>query len=80
MELGFCVTLTPTTFFYPGRVEEGVAVGLINYPRFPTTPEVIKERAVAVATQLMADLCQWSASVVTPLETIWLSNRPKDNK
>jgi hypothetical protein len=80
MEKGLCVTVTPTTFVYTAGAEEGVAVGLVNYPRFPHTPDEIKVRALAVAERLMADLCQWSALVVTPVETIWLTTRQEDNK
>ena len=77
-EEGLCVTLTPTTFIYTGGAEEGVAVGHINYPRFPRSPEEVTERAVRTAKQLMEDLCQGSCSVVTPIETIWLTRRPGD--
>lgn len=32
-EEGLCVTVTPTTYVYTGGEEDGVIVGLINYPR-----------------------------------------------
>lgn len=76
-EDGLCVTVTPTTFVYTAGAEEGVAVGFVNYPRFPTTPAALKERALRVASRLMRDLCQWSALVVTPTETVWLNCRPE---
>lgn len=76
-EEGLCVTLTPTTFIYTAGAEEGVAVGFVNYPRFPTTPEAIWDRAVKVAETLMNDLCQWSALVVGPNETRWINRRPE---
>ncbi|HVL13572.1 MAG TPA: hypothetical protein VM529_13475 [Gemmata sp.] len=79
-EDGLCVTVTPTTFVYTAGAEEGVAVGLVNYPRFPKTPADIKARALKVAEQLMDDLCQWSALVVTPEETVWLTRRPEGAK
>ena len=78
MEDGLCVTVTPTTFVYTAGAEEGVAVGLVNYPRFPTTLEALRERAEKVAQRLMTDLCQWSALIVTPTETVWLNARPED--
>ena len=78
MEEGLCVTLTPTTFIYTAGAEEGVAVGFINYPRFPKTPGVIWGRAVEVAERLMVDMCQHSACVVGPDETLWLTRRPGD--
>lgn len=34
---GLCVTVTPTKFIYTKRWEPGCIVGLINYPRFPST-------------------------------------------
>lgn len=77
VEEGLCVTLTPTEFIYTAGAESGVAVGFVNYPRFPKCPEDIKARALKVAARLMADLCQWSALVVTPTETVWLNNRPE---
>lgn len=76
-EQGLCVTVTPTTFVYTAGAEEGVAVGFVNYPRFPTTLGALKSRAIQVAERLMTDLCQWSALVVTPVETVWLNNRPE---
>ena len=78
-EDGLCVTLTPSEFIYTAGMESGVAVGLVNYPRFPSTPEQIEARAIVVAQQLMVDLYQWSALVVTPTRTIWLNNRPEQD-
>lgn len=78
LEEGLCVTATPTTFVYTGGAEDGVAVGFINYPRFPKTPPEIVARALVVAERLMNDLCQLSASVVGPAETAWLTRRKED--
>jgi hypothetical protein len=36
-ELGWCVTVTPTTYVYKGGEEAGFIVGAINYARFPTS-------------------------------------------
>lgn len=77
-EEGLCVTLTPTTFIYTAGAEEGVAIGMVNYPRFPKTPNELRARACKVADRLMADLCQWSALIVTPDETLWLNQRPEE--
>lgn len=77
-ERGMCVTVTPTTFVYTAGAEDGVAVGFVNYPRFPSGADEIVARALEIAQNLMADLCQWSALVVTPVETIWLNNRPQN--
>jgi hypothetical protein len=44
-----CVTVTPTTFVYTNGREEGAIIGLINYPRFPTTRKKIKQIAEDIA-------------------------------
>lgn len=77
---GACVTVTPTDYVYTGGAEDGVIIGLINYPRFPKEPAELKARAVELANYLVAGMCQLSASVECPDETIWITNRPEDNK
>lgn len=79
-EEGLCVTVTPTTFVYTAGAEEGVAVGLVNYPRFPKSAGEIIARARVVAEALMIDLHQHSVLVVGPTETVWLTRRPEDEK
>ena len=73
-QVGLCVTLTPTEFLYTNGGEPGVAVGLINYPRFPSTPEAIREHALALAEKLRVGLGQWRVSVVMPDETVMLGD------
>lgn len=68
---------TPTTFVYTAGAEDGVEVGFVNYPRFPTTPDKLFDRALRVASRLMDDLCQWSALLAAPDKTVWLHRRPK---
>lgn len=80
LEEGLCVTVTPTTFIYTAGAEEGVAVGLVNYPRFPKPQTAIWDRAKRVAEQLMIDLYQHSALIVGPTETLWMTRRPEDVK
>lgn len=75
LDVGLCVTLEPTTFIYTGGEEAGVRIGLINYPRFPATPEAILEKARALAERLVEGLCQHSYSIVTPDETHWVTRR-----
>ena len=66
------VTLTKTEFIYVNGSEPGVIVGLINYPRFSTSVEAIKEKAIAIAQGLM-ELChQERVSIVYSDETIML--------
>lgn len=74
-KVGLCVTVTPTDFIYTGGEEAGFVIGLINYPRFPATPEIIEEHAVALANVLRVRLCQHSFSIVTDVNTYWFSER-----
>jgi len=62
--VGLCVTVTPTTFVYKGRSEPGAAIGLINYPRFPSALDAFRKRALDLAGMLK-ELCgQIRVSVV----------------
>lgn len=72
--VSLCVTVTPTKFVYKNGNEPGAAVGLINYPRFYSTPEQIREQALALADRLMKELGQYRVSVVFPGETVMLSS------
>jgi hypothetical protein len=74
--VGLCVTVEPTTYVYTGGEEQGVRVGLINYPRFPVEHDVLQGHARDLAQRLMVDLCQHSYSIVGPTETEWFSRRP----
>ncbi len=69
---GMCVTIRRERFIYTGGEEDGIAVGFQHYPRFPSNPDTIVKRAMEVTEGLMACLCQRTALVVTPVETIWL--------
>lgn len=77
MEIGLCVTVTPTEFIYTGGAESGVRVGLVNYPRFPATPEKLWETATLVAEALRVGLCQWSCLLVAPDKSKWINHRPE---
>lgn len=72
---GLCVTVEPTTFVYTGGEEAGFVVGLLNYPRFPTTPEAIDARAATVMTALLDGTHQHSALLVTPTLSTWITKR-----
>jgi hypothetical protein len=74
-EVGLCVTVTETHYVYTGGETSGVIVGLINYPRFPSTPEAIWTHAEALALKLIDGLGQESASIQSPDRTVWLSFR-----
>lgn len=74
-ETGMCVTLMPQSFIYTGGREEGFRVGFINYPRFPKEPGDIVARAHDLAQNLRVQLGQQSYSIVTPIETTWVTTR-----
>jgi hypothetical protein len=71
-----CVTVTPTHFVYTSDNEPGVAVGLINYPRFPSTPEVIGDHAIKLAEIYLKAFKQYKVCVVFPGQTVMLSQEP----
>jgi hypothetical protein len=74
-EIGFCVTVTPTTFIYTDGEEEGYIIGLINYPRFPMTPEQIWGHAEVLAERLRMEADQQSYTIQAPDKTVWYSWR-----
>jgi hypothetical protein len=69
---GLCVTVTATRFIYKNGSEPGIAVGLINYPRFPEEIASIRHKALALAERLMTEYRQMKVSVVFPNETVML--------
>lgn len=75
--IGLCVTVTETDFIYTGGAEAGVRVGLVNYPRFPCSPDELWLKAWQVAEALKRGLCQWSYLLVAPDKTRWYSDRPE---
>lgn len=74
-DVGMCVTVSPQTFIYTGGCEEGFCVGFINYPRFPKPAEDIIAAARDLANILLVHLGQHSYSIVSPIDTIWVSRR-----
>lgn len=71
---GLCVTIAPTDYIFTGGSEPGAAVGLINYPRFESTPEKIKATARELAQILMAECHQRSCTVLCTDDTEYLEN------
>lgn len=71
-EIGCCVSVTETTFIYTRGREPGVAVGFINYPRFPDNTDGIRAKAIELAELLMAAMGQQRVTVVMPDETVML--------
>lgn len=75
-EVGLCVTVEPVDFIYTGGEETGFRIGLINYPRFPTSQAELFGRASDLAEKVMCRLCQHSFSIVGPAKTTWFTRRP----
>ena len=71
---GLCVTATPTNFVYTGGREQGVIIGLINYPRFPSTPHEITEEACKLATGLHTRFGQYRVTIMGPDQTVMIGN------
>jgi hypothetical protein len=75
LTVGLCVTVEPTTFIYTGGEEAGYVVGLLNYPRFPTSPDEILAKARALMLALLDGTFQHSALLVAPDVTEWMTKR-----
>jgi len=75
-ERGACFTVTPTRFVYTGGEEDGVAVGLANYPRFPSEPDALQARAEELARRLLPALNQRTCLLVGSSETKWIVVEP----
>jgi len=73
-EKGLCVTVTKTQFIYTGGKEDGVCIGLINYPRFPSSNHNVYMNAVELAYILMEELKQFRCTVIDSEETNVLEN------
>lgn len=61
---GACFTITPSKFVYTGGEEDGFAIGLVNYPRFPSTVAELHERARGLADRLMPVMNQRTCLLV----------------
>lgn len=67
-----CVTVTPTRFIYVDGYEDGVVVGLINYPRFPSEKQRMIYDSWEIADQLKEQFKQIRVSITTPEKTYCL--------
>jgi|SRR3989338_6026358 len=70
--VGLCVTVSPTTFIYKDGREDGVVIGLINYPRFPTTEDALKKQAEEIALLCKERYKQNRVSIVYLDQTVML--------
>lgn len=73
MRQGLCVTIEPTLYIYTGGEEAGYVVGLVNYPRYPSTPDELAARARLVRDTLLYGTHQRSAMLMMPATTEWVS-------
>lgn len=72
---GLCVTVEPTAFIYTGGEEQGAVIGLVNYPRFPQSPDEINRTARDLAEAILAKCYQHSVLIVRPDASIWITRR-----
>jgi len=77
-DVGLCVTIIPAIYSYTGGEEDGFVVGLINYPRFPSDPVLIREKAISFGESLTRHLGQGSFLIEMPDEMIWFTRREGD--
>jgi len=75
----YCVTVTPTRYVYTDGNEAGFIVGLINYPRFPSSAAEIWQKAEEIADYLVHRLGQQSYTIQSPDRTAWFSYRGQGN-
>lgn len=71
-KVGLCVTITPTRYIYTEGNENGCIVGLINYPRFPSSNGKIFNKAISLAEILMKEFNQYKVTIVSSSKTIML--------
>lgn len=69
-----CVTVTPTTFVYKDGREDGAVIGLINYPRFPTTKEKLEQTAEELAALCKEEYRQNRISIEFQDRTVMLGD------
>lgn len=78
-DVGLCVTLTETEFIYKDGNERGCLIGLINYPRFPSTPDKILGHAMDLARLLLDAYCQYKVSVICSDRTYMIERGDTDS-
>lgn len=70
-----CVTITPTKFIYKDGFEDGCAIGLMNYPKFPSNPDEILQKAIAIAEIFIIEFKQLKISIVCNNKTYTLKGK-----
>lgn len=67
-----CVSISPVNYIYVNGEEDGASVTLINYPRFPSNPKDITQKAIDLAKVLKKRFNQNRVSIVTSDKTYML--------
>ena len=82
----FCVTITPTEFIYTSNLkksvngnEQGVIIGIMNYPRFPLERKTLEQKAEEIALLCKERFKQNKISIVYPDRTVMFET-PEENK
>ena len=71
MNEGACFAITKVDYVYTGGEESGVCATLIHYPRFPSTPNALWDKAGRFAALLAKELYQKTYSIEAPDRTEW---------
>ena len=70
-----CVNITETHYIYVDGSEVGACIELINYPRFPLSPILLRDKAFILADLLKEKFRQERVSVVCTDKTYMLGNK-----
>lgn len=73
-----CVTIEHVDFIFTGGAQDGFRVKFINYPRFKSNPDEIKEKAESLALSLLIASNQLSCTVVHSDETVYMQLGEKE--
>ena len=76
---GACVSISEEEYIYTMGMENGIVVNLINYPRFPKTPDELLDQALDLAEDLIEALFQGSCTVVDYSGDSYFISRRKDD-
>lgn len=74
---GLCVTVEKVKYVFAGGTEEGVRIGMIQYPPFHEPEEELFNKAIKVGKAVAEANSQWSFTIVTNNKNIFLTRRGK---
>jgi len=77
-EEGLCVTVEDVKYIYPRGEENGVVVGLVDYPKYPAGRDAVGKMARRLAGVLLERSCQDSVMLLDPETTTWLQRSPRE--